>query len=85
MNGSVIMIKTEHIRPTSSKDLVPDAKYVLTRDGKMSHHTGVYVFQDIFDSGECVLYSEKLKAHYTVPFINTDIKLYKVRDERCTI
>lgn len=65
--------------PIKVEDLTPNGKYWLTREGSMKDHTGVYTYKDIFDSGECVLYSEKLKLYYTVPFIHKDIKIYAIR------
>ena len=66
------------VRPITTKDLIPNAKYLLTRKGTMADHTGVYTFLDIFNCGECVLYNEKLKVHYTVPLAHSDIRLYQL-------
>lgn len=66
------------IIPLSKRDLIKNKSYLLVREGKMKSHTGVYVFEDIFDIGQYVLYSKKLKIHYTIPFIPLDIKLYEI-------
>lgn len=72
------MNKYARMRPIDSSDLTPNAKYLLTRKGSMKDHTGIYTFEDIFNSGEYVLYNKTLRVHYTLPLIHSDIQLYKL-------
>lgn len=67
---------SRRIRPVNPSELEPNNKYLLTREGNMKDHTGIYTFTDVFNSGECVLYNESIRVHYTIPLIHSDITLY---------
>jgi hypothetical protein len=52
-------------------------EYLLTREGEISDHTGIYKYS-IHYKDNFVLYSEDLQCYYTLPVLARDIRLYEI-------